>query len=80
MRLATEYRHPRQRALIVEYLFANGFDLAARGRTHRDLAELRYRSFQLDSFDRDERNNEWGKLYYEVAKIVEPSPSRRRQR
>jgi hypothetical protein len=67
--LAGEYRHPRQRAMIAEYLFANGFDLAAR---HHDLAELRFRLVRLDRVARDERNSEWGTLYSEVAKIVEP--------
>jgi hypothetical protein len=70
--LAGEYRHPRQRTMIAEYMFANGFDLAARGRTHHDLAELKYRLVRLDRHARDERNSEWGTLYYEVAEIVEP--------
>jgi hypothetical protein len=70
--LAGEYRHPRQRAMIAEHMFANGFDLAARGRTHHDLAELKHRLVRLDKHARDERRSEWSDLYYEVAEIVEP--------
>jgi hypothetical protein len=70
--VAGEHRHPSQRALIAEYLFANGFDLAARGRTHHDLAELKFRLVRLDRHARDARNSEWSDLFYEAAAIVEP--------
>ena len=71
--LAGEYRHPRQRAMIAEHMFANGFDLAApvkRGRAHHDLAELKLRLGRLDALVRDERRSEWADLYYEVDEIV----------
>jgi hypothetical protein len=69
--LAGQYRHPRQQAMIVEYMFANGFDLRARVRAPYDLAELDLRLLALDDLVQDERDDEWAKLYDEIAEIID---------